>query len=118
MQKPARQKTTHGGRTPGCRYYKTLQSVTDWAVSCSMPSIKQAHVTPLSFYHLLEYNHHGTFLCDYYSNSNLGKISINQTDVCALSEMTKTICAKKGCSYVPQKQLSYLKYKCWTKTTY
>lgn len=90
----------------------------DWAASCSMPSSKQPSLTSRSFYQLLKYNRHRTFLRDQYGNSNLGKIKINQTDVFAFSQMTKTICAKQGCSHVPQKKLGYLKYEYWTKTTY
>lgn len=108
MQKPTRGKT-QGRTTPGCRYYKTHKRGADWAAFCSMPSITQASLTSLRFYKPLEYNHHHTFLCDYCGNSNLGKIKIN---------MTETICAKQGSFPAPQKQLGYLKYERWTKTTY
>lgn len=56
------------------------------------------------------------FLCDYYSNSNVGHTKINQTGTFAFSEITKTICVKQGCSHIPQKQLGYLKYDYWTKS--
>lgn len=97
---------------------QNLKMGTNWAAPSSMPSIKQPSPTSLSFYHLMEYNHHhNTFLCHYYGNSNPGKIKTNQTAICAFFEMTKTICAKEGYCHVPQKQLGYLKYESWTKTT-
>lgn len=92
MQKPTRQKTTHGGPSPGCRYYKISRGGQIWLLLVPCPST----IASLSFYHLLEYNHHHTFLCNYHGNSNLGKIKINQTAICAFSEMTKTICRRKA----------------------
>lgn len=75
----------------------------------------QAHLThPPQFLSVLGIQLSSHFLCDYYGNSNVGQIKINQTGM-SFSKITKTICVKQGCSHVPQKQLDYLKYNYWTE---
>lgn len=117
MQKPARGKATGGGTPLGGRLLQTRCCWTGGQLGCS--PFHAQHQAPLT--HLpqvssvlgIQPSLH--FLCDYYDNSNVGQIKINQTGIFAFSEITKTVCVKQGCSHIPQKQSGYLKYHYWNK---